>query len=74
MPLGPGYGEMEKYWIRTYGLYFRALANGKVTALEPGQEHFVRAARGEVGREGQHESAWLKFKADYPTLAEPDTH
>lgn len=69
VPLGAGYSEIERYVIRTYGLYYRALATGRVVAVDSEQMRFVQAARGEVAPEKPHEFAWLKFKTDYPTLA-----
>jgi uncharacterized protein YifE (UPF0438 family) len=43
-----------------------AIASGALEPMHPSQEHFLRAARGEVSAEGPAETAWIKFVRDYP--------
>ncbi len=64
--LGPDYTAMEAYCIHNMGFYMEAIASGALKPMHPSQEHFRRAARGEVSAEGPAETAWIKFVRDYP--------
>ena len=69
VPLGTDYSELEKYVIRNLGLVLRALVNGEVRAAYPVQDQFIKAARGETAASNYVETAWLRFRAEYPELA-----
>jgi pimeloyl-ACP methyl ester carboxylesterase len=64
--LGPHYTRMEAFYIRNMGFFMEAIASGMLRPLDSSQEHFLRAARGEVTPAGDVETAWLKFSRDYP--------
>ncbi len=64
--LGPNYTPLEAHFIRNLGLYMKAVASGALAPLEPVQEHFVRAVRGEVSPDNELETAWIKFSREYP--------
>jgi len=69
VPLGADYSELEKYVIRNLGLVLRALANGEVRPAYPVQDQFIKAARGETVAANYVETAWARFRAEYPELA-----
>lgn len=64
--LGPRYTPLEAFYIHSQGLYMEAIASGGLAPIHPVQEHFVRAARGEVSPDNELESAWIKFSREYP--------
>ena len=69
VPLGEAYGARERHALETYGRYLRALANGALAPIHPEQRHFVAVTQGTATPTNDFESAWLKFRADYPDLA-----
>lgn len=64
--LGPAYSPLEAYYLHFLGHYIEALASGRIAPIQPIQEHFVRVVQGEVAPNNELESAWLKFRRDYP--------
>ncbi len=64
--LGPHYTPLEAFYIHNLGFYMEAIASGALAPFHPVQEHFVRAARGEVSPNGEIETAWFKFSREYP--------
>ena len=68
VPLNNSYSDLEKRMIRHYGKYLRAMANGKIKPV-PLNESFVAVAQGRSKPSTYIDTAWLKFKNDYPNLA-----
>lgn len=64
--LGSNYSPLEAFVIHNIGCYLDALAKGSISPIHPLQEHFLRAARGEVAPSSEMETAWAKFSRDYP--------
>jgi len=62
------YTMMEKHWIQSMGLFLRALASGNLKPA-PGDSHFLAVVRGTETPVNEAETAWLKFRKDYPGLA-----
>lgn len=62
------YSELEKGMIRNLGIYLRGLANGE---LEPtsNSSHFLAVLQGKEEAQPGVDTAWLKFRKDYPDLA-----
>lgn len=69
VPLGPGYSDVERYMIRTHGRLMRALAAGEVAPIHPIHEQFIGAMRGERTPATPLETAWARFRSDYPQIA-----
>jgi pimeloyl-ACP methyl ester carboxylesterase len=70
---GPRYSSRERYFLSTYGWYMRGLANGQLQPVHPVQARFVDAVTGKAVPDGDFESAWLKFRFDYPAVAADTT-
>ena len=68
VPLDDTYSDLEKRMIRHFGKYLRALANGQLEPI-PLNEDFVAVVQGRSKPTTYVDTAWLKFKKDYPTLA-----
>ena len=68
VPLGNSYNDLEKRMIRHFGLYLRALANGQIKPI-PLNEPFLAVVQGRSKPSTYIDTAWLKFKKDYPDLA-----
>ena len=68
--LGPHYTPMEAHFIHNLGFFMEAMASGKLVPFHPSQEHFVKAVRGDLPPEGPVETAWIKFRAEYPDRLE----
>lgn len=66
--LDDSYSEMEKKVIRIMGIYLSALANGELEP-EPFNEPFLAVVRGNAKPASDFDTAWLKFRKDYPELA-----
>ncbi len=64
--LGKSYSAMEAYLIHNIGRYMDAMVAGTLKPVDPFQEHFVAACRGQVRPNQPAETAWLKFNRDYP--------
>ncbi len=67
--LSNDYTDHEQYAIHHYGKSMRALSNGWLKPVLEVEAHFIAAMKGEVRAINDWESAWLKFKTDYPELA-----
>jgi uncharacterized protein YifE (UPF0438 family) len=52
----------ERDLLVRYGHWLEALANGVLTPTTVAQQHFVRAAAGDVDAESPFEVAWVKFR------------
>ena len=57
---GDGYTPTEIDLLTRYGRWLEALAAGAIAPMTPGQERFVRSARGEVEPETDFERVWAK--------------
>ncbi len=66
LPLGPHYSAREKYYVTAIGHYMDALVAGELAPIDPIQEHFIRACRGEAKPDNEVERAWLKFNREFP--------
>lgn len=64
--LGPGYTPLEAYCIHYLGAYMAALASGAIEPIDAVLTHFVQAMRGQVPPESAFETAWIKFRLDFP--------
>jgi uncharacterized protein YifE (UPF0438 family) len=61
----PGdFTQAESQTLAKYGRWMEALAAGTIAPTTPTQEHFVRAARGEVEPSTDFERAWAKVQAE----------
>lgn len=67
--LSNDYTEIEQYAIHNFGKYMRALSKGWIEPINEYNAHFIAAINGEVEAAYPTESAWLKFKTDYPEIA-----
>lgn len=52
--------ERERLLLLRYGRWLEALSSGKLQALTPEQQHFVRVAHGSDEPETEFERAWVK--------------
>lgn len=52
--------ERERHILLHYGRWMEALSSGKLQALTPEQEHFVRVARGSDEPDTEFERVWVK--------------
>lgn len=68
--LSDAYTDYERYAIHYIGKYLSALAKGFIQPVEDYETHFVSAINGEIKPSTFSETAWFKFKADFPELAE----
>ena len=68
-PLSTDYTDLEQYVIYHIGKYLRAFSNGWLKPVDKNETHFMAAIKGDVKASTVLESAWLKFKRDYPELA-----
>ncbi|HEY3787444.1 MAG TPA: DUF413 domain-containing protein [Urbifossiella sp.] len=62
----PANGDLtpeEREALARFGHWMDALESGVIAAVTPGQEDFIRAARGERAPVTPHERAWVKFQA-----------
>lgn len=66
--LDNSYTPLEKFMIRSIGLYLRALDTGELKPV-PLSSHFLAVAHGSEIPKYDVETAWLKFRNDYPDLA-----
>jgi uncharacterized protein YifE (UPF0438 family) len=62
------YTLLEKHWIQHMGVFLRALASGNLKPT-PGDSHFLAVVHGSETPVNEAETAWLKFREDYPDLA-----
>ena len=62
------YSDLEKRLIRTTGIYLRALVNGQIEPI-PFNKPFLAVVQGKAEPSSYVDTAWLKFKKDYPDLA-----
>jgi pimeloyl-ACP methyl ester carboxylesterase len=67
--LPDSYSEHEKYAIHYLGKFLNALAKGLIQPTEKYEARFVAVLNGETKPSLFTESAWLKFRADFPGLA-----
>jgi Protein of unknown function, DUF len=70
--LPDSYSDREKYAIHTIGKYISALARGLIQPIDQYGEHFLRVLNGKEKPDLFTESAWLKFRSDFPALAAED--
>jgi len=67
----PGtYTKYEQYAIKYLGKYMSAMANGVIEPKDEYDAHFLAVLNGEEKPNLFTESAWLKFRLDFPELAE----
>lgn len=66
--LDNSYSDLEKRMIHAFGIYLRALANGKLKPV-PVNQPFLDVINGKPGQANYAGTAWLKFRKDYPVLA-----
>ncbi|MBX9629463.1 MAG: DUF413 domain-containing protein [Burkholderiales bacterium] len=69
VPLNDRYTDRERFILENYGRYLRAIATGALAPIFPEDQHFIAVAQGRTAPAHEPESAWVKFSADYPTLA-----
>ena len=69
VPLGESYTELERHLLKTNGVFWRALAQGRLTAIHPIQVHFQQVVAGAAEAVNPIEFGWLKFAKEYPALA-----
>ncbi|MCP4409329.1 MAG: alpha/beta hydrolase [Gammaproteobacteria bacterium] len=67
--LSNNYTDIEQYVIYSIGKYLRALSKGWIEPINEYGFHFLAVMNREVEAAYPAESAWLKFKTDYPELA-----
>jgi pimeloyl-ACP methyl ester carboxylesterase len=67
--LDGAYSEREKFILRSYGRYLRAIATGVLDPVHPSQRSFIDAARGAAPPGEEIAAAWVKFMKQYPGLA-----
>ncbi|MES2948409.1 MAG: DUF413 domain-containing protein [Pseudomonadota bacterium] len=67
--LGSHYSKREIYYLRHYGKFMRALVQRQVEPLNSFHQDILDAASGKRSATTEHETAWLKFAADYPEEA-----
>ncbi len=60
------YTEFEYYYLRYYGHYLQALAQGRIAPLGAWQEKLVPMLRGQAKPESEPATAWLKFVNNNP--------
>jgi len=63
------YSAKERYAIKNYGLFMRAMVQRVIQPSFPPQQKFVDVAMGRIPPSTFVESAWLKFAQDFPELA-----
>jgi len=68
VPLDSSYTMLEKHMIQSAGLYLRALATGDLKPM-PFNSHFLAVIQGSDTPVNPAETAWLKFRKDFPDLA-----
>jgi len=66
--LDNAYSDLEKRMIHAFGMYLRALANGKLKPV-PINQSFLDGINGRSKQADHTASAWIKFRKDYPDLA-----
>jgi pimeloyl-ACP methyl ester carboxylesterase len=66
--LNSSYSDLEKRMIHTFGIYLRALANGKLKPV-PLNQVFLDSINGRSKQADYTASAWIKFRKEYPDLA-----
>jgi pimeloyl-ACP methyl ester carboxylesterase len=59
----------EQFAIRFLGKYMGALAHGEIQPFDQYEQHFLDVIEGEEKPNLFTESAWLKFKKDFPELS-----
>jgi pimeloyl-ACP methyl ester carboxylesterase len=69
VPLGGIWNEREQFFLKAYGRYMQAMANGELDPVHPAQHSFIDAARGVASPADEMSAAWLKFAKEYPGLA-----
>jgi pimeloyl-ACP methyl ester carboxylesterase len=67
--LPDSYTDLEKYAIHVLGHYIGAMANGRIQPIDHYGTHFLSVLKGEARPTLFTESAWLKFRSDFPELA-----
>ena len=67
--LPANYSDKEKFAIENYGRYMRAMAQKVIKPALAPQQEFLDVVSGKAPPTNFMESAWLKFKADFPGLA-----
>ena len=66
--LNDSYSELEKFIIQESGFYLRAIANGDIDPI-PLNSDFVNVVQGRAAPHNHADTAWLKFRVDYPEIA-----
>jgi uncharacterized protein YifE (UPF0438 family) len=61
VPAGGDLTPGECAVLAKFGRWMEALEGGVISPLTPGQEQFLRAARGELAPSTEFERAWVKF-------------
>ncbi len=64
IPLGD-FTASEVQTLEKYGRWMEALASGAISPTTPTQEHFVRAAHGEVEPSTEFERVWAKLRNEH---------
>lgn len=67
--LPDSYSDHEKYAIHYLGKYISALAKGLIQPVDEYGTHFLSVLGGEASPNLFTETAWLKFREDFPELA-----
>lgn len=65
-----GYSPKQRYLIRSYGKYLRALALGEIEPLDEAQRKYLRAVIESAKPRNYAEKGWVKFIADHPSWRE----
>jgi len=66
--LPDSYSDQEKYAIHNLGKFLNALAKGRIQPADKYEVRFVAVMNGEREPSLFTESAWLKFRRDFPDL------
>lgn len=66
--LNGSYSDLERRVIKSMGIYLRALVNSELEPI-PLNEPFLAVVRGNAEPANYFDTAWLKFRKDYPKLA-----
>lgn len=72
--LSSRYTPREQYAIQHLGHFIRALANGRLKPFDRYEAHFIDVLNGVEEPNLFTESAWLKFRSEYPEFAVDQRH
>ena len=67
--LGDNYSKIQRYIIRTYGKYIRALVQQNIKPANPYQEDLLEVVQKKLAPKTDSDIAWSNFVTDYPNWA-----